>query len=131
MLRYIPTTNTAGPALTAALWHLHAAPGQSETTGFGSIITALDGSKWLEIDEHAEVLVHPEAVLDGIADVLQPWIDEGSLPADTNTALAALIESKRGETLVVYDAFPQLFKDMSLTTAQMIDAGLLANPLLP
>lgn len=128
MLRYIPTTNTAGPALTEALWHLNAAPGQGETTGFGSIITALDGSKWLEIDEHAEVLVHPEAVLDGITDVLQPWIDEGSLPADTNTALSALMESKRGETLVVYDAFPQLFKDQSKSRQDLINEGKLPDP---
>jgi hypothetical protein len=49
------------------------------------------------------------------------------LPADTNTQLAALIESKRGHRLVVYDAFPQPFKDISKTLEQMIAAGLLAD----
>lgn len=129
MLRFIPTTHTAGPALTAALWRLHAPPGQGETTGFGSVIQAFDGTgEWLCIDTEAVIRVHPEAVLDGIADILQPWIDEGSLPADTNTVLEAFVESKRGQDLTVYEAFPQLFKDMSLTTAEMISAGWLAAP---
>ena len=62
-----------------------------------------------------------------IAVILQPWVDTGHLPADTNAQLAALIESKRGQQLVVYDAFPQLFKDMSKTLEQMISAGLLVD----
>jgi hypothetical protein len=32
---------------------------------------------------------------------------------------------------VVYDAFPQIFKDMSKTHEQMIAAGLLAEPNMP
>ena len=128
MLRYIPTSASAGIALTEALWHLHCPPGEGSTTGFGTVVTALDDSIWLEIDDAAVVLVHAEAILDNIADILQPWIDDGSLPADTNEVLAALVESKRGLDLTVYEAFPQLFKDMSLTTQQMIDAGWLANP---
>jgi hypothetical protein len=128
MLRYIPTTASAGIALTEALWHLHCPPGEGSTTGFGTVVTALDGSVWLEIDDAAVVHVHESAVLDGIADILQPWIDSSSLPPDTNTVLAALIESKRGQMLTVYDAFPPLFKGMSLTTAEMIEQGKLANP---
>ena len=72
--------------------------------------------------------VHADAILDGIGDVLQPWIDAGHLPPDTNTTLAALIESKRGQSLVVYEAFPQFFKDQSKTLEQMISAGWLAAP---
>lgn len=129
MLRYIPTTHTAGHALTQAIWQLHAVPGIGATQGFGSVISALDGSgEYLCIDSTESIRVHAEAVLDGIADILQPWIDSGHLPADTNTTLAAFVESKRGQDLTVYDAFPQLFKDMSLTTSQMISAGKIANP---
>ena len=129
MLRFIPTTNTAGPQLIAALWRLsRTEPGEQDTQGFGTLNTALDGSVWLAVDTDYEVNVHQDAVLDGIADILQPWIDAGHLPADTNTTLAALVESLRGQRLVVYDAFPQLFKDMSKTHAEMIAAGLLAEP---
>jgi hypothetical protein len=58
------------------------------------------------VDTDYEINVHADAVLAGIADILQPWIDAGHLPADTNTNLAALVESLRGQRLVVYDAFP-------------------------
>ena len=128
MLRYIPTSASAGIALTEALWHLHCPPGEGSTTGFGTVVTALDDSLWLEIDDAAVVHVHAEAILDNIADILRPWIDDGYLPADTNEGLAAFVEAKRGQDLTVYEAFPQLFKDMSMTTQQMIAAGKLANP---
>ena len=87
--------------------------------------------RWLVVDTTFTIPVHAEAELDGIADILQPWIAEGYLPVDTNDTLVAFIESKRGQMLTVYDAFPQLFKDLSKTRQEMIDAGLLANPLLP
>lgn len=128
MLRYIPTSASAGIALTEALWHLHCPPGEGSTTGFGTVVTALDDSIWLEIDDAAVVLVHAEAILDNIADILQPWIDDGYLPADTNTNLAVFVESKRGQMLTVYDAFPQLFKGLSKSWQGMVDAGLLALP---
>jgi hypothetical protein len=82
---------------------------------------------WLVVDTDFTIRVHPDAELGDIAQILQPWIDAGHLPADTNTQLAALIESKRGQRLIVYDAFPQLFKDMAKTHEQMVAAGLLAD----
>ncbi len=84
--------------------------------------------RWLIVDTTFTIPVHADAELDGIADILQPWIDAGQLPADTNTTLAAFIESKRGQMLTVYDAFPQLFKGLSKSWQEMVDAGLLAFP---
>jgi hypothetical protein len=40
-------------------------------------------------------------------------------------AAEPLSQAKRGQHLVVYDAFPQFFKDMSKTHEQMVAAGLL------
>jgi hypothetical protein len=94
-------------------------------------VVDLHGDKWLMVDTTLSLPIHPDAELNGIADILQPWIDGGHLPEDTNTNLAALVESKRGQRLVVYDAFPQLFKDMSKTYEEMIAAGLLAEPQTP
>lgn len=91
-------------------------------------VAGLDGNTYLAVRTGFEVYVHADAELNGIADILQPWIDQGYLPSDTNTQLAALVEGLRGQRLVVYDAFPQLFKDMSKTHAEMIAAGLLAEP---
>ena len=131
MIRYVPSS--AAPALSDALWALTRPPQVRETGDtmrmFGWVDDLQTPSKrWLVVDTTFTIPVHEEAVLDGIADILQPWIDEGYLPADTNTNLAAFVESKRGQMLTVYDAFPQLFKDMSKTTQEMIDAGWLANP---
>ena len=131
MIRYVPSS--AAEALTVALWGL-ARPAHlrtdSDTWGMFGFVDDLQtpSIRWLEVDTEFTIQVHAEAELDGIADILQPWIDDGSLPANTNTLLAAFIESKRGQSLTVYDAFPQLFKDLSKTQAEMIAAGWLPNP---
>lgn len=129
MIRYIPSS--AAEPLSNALWSLSRPPavrGPNDTQFLFGWENALDASRWLVVDTEYEISVHPDAELGGIADILQPWIDSGQLPDDTNTQLAALIKSKRGQQLVVYDAFPQLFKDMSRTHEQMVAAGLLADP---
>jgi len=128
MIRFVPASQ-AEP-LTRALWRLAVpSPAPDATDQMFEVITALDdGALWLLVDTTFTIRVHEDAILDGIADILQPWIDDGSLLPDTNTNLAAFIESMRGQMLTVYDAFPQLFKDMSLETAEMIEQGKLANP---
>lgn len=132
MIRYVPSS--AAEPLSQALWGLSRPPqvrGENDTRYLFGWLTALDDSRWLMVETDYSINVHAEAKLDGIADILQPWINAGHLPADTNTALSALIDAKRGQRLVVYDAFPQLFKDMSKTREQMIAAGLLAEPCMP
>jgi hypothetical protein len=81
--------------------------------------------RWLIVDTAFTIPVHAEAELGDIADILQPWIDSGQLPPDTNTNLAVYIEAMRGQMIIVYDAFPQLFKDMSKTYDEMVAAGFL------
>ena len=132
MIRFVPSS--AAEPLSNDLWSLSRPPavrGPNDTQYLFGWVNALDASRWLMVDTEYEISVHPDAELGGIAVILQPWIDAGHLPADTNTQLAALIASKRGQQLVVYDAFPQLFKDMSKTHEQMIAAGLLAEPNTP
>lgn len=129
MIRFVPASQ--GEPLTRALWRL-AVPDQ-ETGATDKMFEVFDdlqtpSQRWLMVDTTFAIRVHEQAVFDGITDILQPLIDDGYLPADTNTNLAAFVESKRGEMLTVYDAFPQLFKDMSKTTQEMIEAGWLANP---
>jgi len=130
MILYVPSS--AAAALTAALWglarpeHLRTTEDTSEMFGWVDDLQT-PPKRWLEVDTTFTITVHPEAVLDGIADILQPWIDEGTLPSDTNTVLEAFIQSKRGRQLTVYDAFPPLFKSMSKTYAEMVAAGFLPN----
>lgn len=123
MIRYVPTSSAeVCDQLSTALWSLSRPPavrGSDITTSlFGSRIMS-DGSTWLEVITDYDTPVHPDAELDRIADILQPWIDAGQLPAATNTQLDALIESKRGDRLVVWEAFPQLFKDQSRTREEL------------
>lgn len=131
-LRYVPSS--AAESLSAALWGLSRPPAvraEDATQFLFGWVQDSQGSRWLEVDTDFEMRIHPDAVLDGIADILQPWIDAGHLPADTNTTLAALVESLRGQRLVVYDAFPDLFKQMSKSHEDMISEGKLAAPQTP
>jgi hypothetical protein len=129
MIRYVPSS--AAAALTTALWglarpeHLRTTDDTSEMFGWVDDLQT-PSKRWLEVDTEFTIFVHPEAVLNGIADILQPWIDNGSLPANTNTELDAFIQAKRGQQLTVYEAFPQLFKDMSKTYEEMVAAGFLS-----
>lgn len=132
MTHYIPSF--AAESLSNALWSLSRPPSlrQPEDTYYlFGWVDDLKGSRWLVVDTEYEINIHPDAELGGIAKILQPFIDAKQLPADTLDNLTALIEANRGKRLVVYDAFPQLFKSMSKTYEQMNDAGLLAEPEMP
>ena len=136
MIIYIPTSGShTAKRLSEALWSL-SRPQQVRlaaevTTSIFNSVTCTDGSVWLQVETEFDIPINPEAVLDGIADVLQPWIEDGILPADTNSQLEAFVISHRGKRLVVWDAFPQFFKDQSKTREELIALNLLANPVLP
>jgi len=123
MIRYVPAS--AAEPLSAALWRLSDPLNEGQTQQLFGWIDDTQGQRWLVVDTEHEINVHPDAVLDGIADILQPWIDSEDLPPDTNTQLAALVESTRGGRLVVYEAFPQLFKDMSKSAEELQALNLL------
>lgn len=129
MIVYTPAP--AATQMTTHLWSLSRPPQtrtEDDTQALFEIVTATNSSKWLMVDTELTIPVHPDAEMDGIADILQPYIQAGHLPADTNTQLAALIESKRGQPLTVYDAFPAFFKNASKTYDEMIAAGLITPP---
>lgn len=128
MIIYVPSS--AAEELSRELWALSRPSTISQlgdTEFMFGWIDDIVGQRWIEVHDDFSIIIHPDAELGGIAQILQPWIDAGDLPSDTNAQLAAFIESKRGQRLVVYDAFPQFFKDMGKTYEQMIAAGLLAE----
>jgi len=128
MIIYIPSS--AAKELSEALWELSrpaSLQNSGDTTQMFSWVDDVHGKRWIEVYDDFSIIIHPNAELGKIADILQPWIDDGHLPPDTNTSLAALIESKRGQRFVIYDAFPDLFKDMSKTHEEMVADGLLAE----
>lgn len=130
MTRFVPAS--AAETLSHALWCLaNPAPKDGDTRYLFPFVDSLDGSRWLEVLTDYNIHVHVDADFMPIAAILQPWIDAGHLPVDTNIQLALLVDANRGGTLVVYDAFPQLFKDMSLTHEQMVQNGLLPGGMVP
>lgn len=129
MIRYIPAP--AAEQMSEHLWSLSRPPqvrGIHDTQRMFSSIVVLDGSRWLAVDTAFSIRVHPDAELGGIADILQPYITAGYLPADTNEGLAAIVTAMRGQRLTVYDAFPAFFKAVSQTRDQMTARGLLPSP---
>lgn len=126
MIRYVPSPSAAD--LTVALWelakpaHLQAEADTQAMFGFVDDLQ-VPARRWLEVDDAFQIRLHPEAELGSIGAILQPYIDNGSLPADTNTTLAAQIESQRGQLVTVYDLFPPPFQTTSKTRQQMVELG--------
>ena len=132
MIRYVPSAQAA--VLTE---HLYGLQRPLAVRNAGEITTAtfpwceaLNGTRWLVVDTTFTIQVHAEAELDGIADILQPWVGHGLVQGDIDT-LETLVLASRGRTLVVYDAFPQPFRDASKSREEMIAAGLLAESVIP
>lgn len=131
--RYIPST--VADQLSNALWRLS----DPNCAGKGTFYlfewcTDLHGNGWLVALDNAVVSVDPDAVLSEIGPILQPWIDNQTLPADTLEILAATVaaHAASGEPLNVYNAMPQYFKDISKDRAAMIAEGYLStDPTLP
>ena len=124
---YIPAP-LAQP-LSEMLWGLTRPPRVKQagdaTTHLFDWMADKTGAVWIIVDDQFSIPIHPQAELDGIADFLQPFIDSGQLPPDTNEVLASLVKSKRGSSLVVYNAFPQFFKAQGKTFEQMVELKLL------
>ena len=124
MIVFVPSS--VAETLSEALWLLaNPYASNASTKSMFAVVTDNNGGKWIQAVTDYTIKVHQDAVLNGIADILQPWIDSGHLPAATNDDLAAFVETKRGQSLTVYDAFPPLFKSMAKTREQMEADGLL------
>lgn len=99
--------------------------GADRAGGMFPVKTMTDGSTWMMVETTASIAVSQAAELDGMAELLQPYVDAGELPASALTDLDALIQSKRGQMLVLWEVFPALFQNAAQTGAQLGAAGLL------
>jgi hypothetical protein len=125
MIRYVPSPAAAD--LTVALWglarpaHLRTADDTSDMFGWVDDLQN-PPQRWLEVDTEFAITIHPDAAVDEVAVILQPWVTAGHLPTSTIPDLAATIEAKKGQSMIVWAAFPQFFKDHSKTEQEMEDA---------
>jgi hypothetical protein len=135
MIRYTPSS--AAESLSAALLRLSDPHPEGKVSQFlfGSVLD-LHGDKWLMVDTTLSLPIHPDALPQGylptpVLLILAKYIDAGHLSQHDEDLLTDLVTANLGGRMVVYDAFPQLFKDMSKTREEMISAGLLAEPTMP
>lgn len=132
MTKYVPISNEANAfALSDALFTLsvpHYLQPEDGIQNAFSVIKASNGSSWLVVPTEYELNIHPESSFEPIKNILQEWINAGKLPKDTNENLQSFIESKKGGRIVVWDAFPSLFKDASKSYDDMIAEKLITMP---
>lgn len=125
MKLYIPASDAL--AMSMALYELHrpaaVRDARDGTTSLYGVREALDKSLWLEVDTELSIRIHPQASLATVAALLQPYVNDGRLPAGTLEVLSAYVEANRGLRIVVYKAFPDYFKSLALTEAQMVSQG--------
>lgn len=120
MIRYLPVSDLEkAMKLTASLWAL-ACPSAiaKNTQNLFAPVTCTDGSVWLEVDTDFAIPVDAAANADAAVGLL------GQLPAAVKTAFLQKINSAKGQSLVVWEAVPQVIKDQSRTHAEMVSSQL-------
>jgi hypothetical protein len=138
MTHYVPaSTETNALLLSEGLFALavprHLQPSDGRQDAF-EVITALNGSPWLVVPDEFTLVMHPQAEINGLADVLTPYESQGYIPAGTLAAMEAWINTTRvlptvaERTFCPWDQFPAFFKGLSKSWHGMVDAGLLAAP---
>ena len=130
MIRYVPSS--AAEPLSNALWGLARPPQYREPQSTQFMFPWVDDQntpprRWLMVEDTFSITVHVDASYEPIRPLLQPWVESGHLPPDTHETLEGIINAHLGQDLVVWDAFPQVFKDQSKTYAEMIAAGFLTE----
>lgn len=130
MKLFIPAADAT--AMSMALYELHhpaaVRDARDGTTSLYGVREALDKSLWLEVDTELSIRIHPQASLDAVAARLQPYVNDGRLPAGTLEGLSAYVEANRGLRMIVYAEFPDYFKSLALTEAQMVAKGKFPTP---
>ena len=134
--------STMAEELSSALWALARPPQMSDghevTRRMFGQIKDLQGADWLVVETDFGIHVHPDAELNGIADILEPWVGQGIEQVDIDR-LRQTVVAHRGRRMVVYGAFPPIFKlqeaenptGLGRTREQMLQENRLANPILP
>lgn len=138
MTHYVPaSTETNARLLSDALFALAVPRDLQPSDGLQDafeVLTALNGSPWLVVPDEFTLVMHPEAEINGMADVLQPYEAQGYIPAGTIAGFETWINATRvlptvaERTFCPWDKFPVFFKGLAKSWQGMVDAGLLALP---
>lgn len=131
---YIPSS--VAEALSVKLWSLSDPTPTRGTTALFEVEVELDQSTWLVVPVDLSIPLHETANMEGIAEILQPWVGHGIEQADIDR-LEQMVVANRGRRLVVYEAFPPIFKlkdegnpnGLGRTRAQLVEEKKLNAPL--
>ena len=127
MIFYVPTSNSdVAASLSDAMWGLSlplSLRGANVTQRLFGTVVDKDGGSWLAVDTECAILVHPDAEMGEIADILLG----AGLPQGEVDQLGKLIVALRGQRMTPWNYFPDVFKAAAKTRAEMIAAGLLTE----
>lgn len=117
MITYVPTSKaTVALTLSDALWGLTRPPAirdAKDTARMFGARTMTDGSVWLVVDTEFTIPVHALADVTPIAEILEPFVEVGAIEYYGLIELFDLIEVTRGQSLNVWESFPQYWMGLA------------------
>lgn len=136
---YPATSTNAARALSEAIWTLClpvAERQQNDTSRAFDVIQGANGTPYVNIPDDFVAVIHPEASMDAVAAVLQPFETAGHIPAGTVQDLRDWVEQTRAlpnwqdRQFVPWQKFPAYFQEMAVTElpAEALPATLAAAP---
>jgi len=78
-----------------------------------------DGSVWLAVDTDMTVPVHSDADASPVAEILEPFVEAGAITWLEVLGLFDLIEVTRGQSLNVWESFPQYWMNLAKSEEEL------------
>lgn len=103
---------------------LHIRQPNETTTHYCSwLVHPLTGAVVLELPEEDTMPIHLEADEHILDELLQTHVDLSRIPQSAIALLNTAINANKGSSVVIYDFFPQYWKDRVLTYNDLIFTG--------
>lgn len=93
------------------------------------IVHPVSGSVMMEIPEGYNMPVHQIADGETVRPIVQPFVTAGKVTKSEVDGLVALVRTKIGERLAVWDIIPNFWKEMNQTREQLVADGWFGNSL--
>ena len=128
-MRYLPMTSEAnGEAVSERIFACSRPVSVRDpadvTTKYQDIIKHPTADAWaMPIDETEDIYVHPAADEHIFDDLLDAHISAGIVTADEKGDLQTALSLAKGERLVIFECFPQFWRDNAKDESTMIAEG--------
>jgi len=129
MSRFIPISNVAvADLLSRRLFEL-SRPQNVECKDCATthllawIVHPVSGAVMMEIPDGFDMPVHQMADGETVRPIVQPYVNAGKLTEQEVADLVALVQTKVGQRLVVWDIIPDFWKAMSKTREELTALG--------